>query len=65
MEDFTHLNEGEKIWEDFFDEQLMALNVSRVSWYAYIVNLLVSSDYPSDATTQQKNKLNHDVKFYI
>ena len=43
----------------------MTLGISQVSWYADIVNLIVSGDYLLGATTQQKKKLNHDAKFYI
>ncbi|XP_049381305.1 uncharacterized protein LOC125845836 [Solanum stenotomum] len=65
LEDFYHVHEGEQIWEEFSDERLMALDISRVSWYADIVNLIVSGEYPLDATTQQKKILIHDAKFYI
>ncbi|XP_049344024.1 uncharacterized protein LOC125808353 [Solanum verrucosum] len=65
LEDFSHVNEGEQIWEEFLDERLMALDISQVPWYADIVNVIVSGDYPPGATTQQKKKLNHDAKFYI
>ena len=57
------MNEGENIWKKFSDEQLMTLGISQVSWYADIVNLIVSGDYLLGATTQQKKKLNHDAKF--
>lgn len=65
LEDFSHVNEGEQIREEFPNEQLMALDISQVPWYADIVNLMVSGEYPPGATTQQKKKLNHDAKFYI
>ena len=65
LEDFSHVNEGQYIREGFPDEQLMVLDISQVSWYAYIVNLIVSGEYPLGATTQQKKKLTHDAKFYV
>ncbi|XP_049368993.1 uncharacterized protein LOC125833888 [Solanum verrucosum] len=65
LEDFSHVNEGEHIREEFSDEQLMALDISQVPWYADIVHLTVNGDYPPGVTTQQKKKLNHNAKFYI
>ncbi|XP_049372496.1 uncharacterized protein LOC125837407 [Solanum verrucosum] len=65
LEDFSHVNEGDQIWEEFSDEQLMALDISQVTWYADIVNLIVSGEYPLGATTQKKKKLNHNAKFYV
>ncbi|XP_049405186.1 uncharacterized protein LOC125868609 [Solanum stenotomum] len=61
----VHIVFGKQIWEEFPDEKLMVLDISEVPWYAHIVNLIVSGDYPPGATTQQNKKLNHDVKFYI
>ena len=49
------MNDGEQIWEEFRDEQLMALDVSQVPWYVNIVNLIVSGVYPPGAATQQKS----------
>ena len=43
----------------------MVLDTSQMPWYAFIVNLIVSEDYSSGATSKQKKKLNHDAKFYI
>ena len=65
LEDFSHVNEGEQIWEEFLNEKLMALDVSQVPWYVDIVNLIESGYYPTGATTQQKKKLNHDNKIYV
>ncbi|XP_049375645.1 uncharacterized protein LOC125840720 [Solanum verrucosum] len=65
LEDFSHVNVGEKIWEEFPVKQLMALDISLVPWYVDIVNLIGSGEYPPGATTQQKKKLNYDAKFYI
>ncbi|XP_015170112.1 uncharacterized protein [Solanum tuberosum] len=65
LKDFYNVNEGEKIREEFPNEQLMALDISQVPWYADIVNLIVSGDYPPGATSQQKKELNHNAKFCI
>ncbi|KAH0723372.1 hypothetical protein KY285_005833 [Solanum tuberosum] len=46
LEDFSHVNKGEQIREEFPDEQLMTLDISQVSWYADIVNLIVNGEYP-------------------
>ena len=43
----------------------MALDISQVSWYAEIVNSIVSGDYLPSLATQQKKKLKHEAKFYI
>lgn len=43
----------------------MALDISQVSWYAEIVNLIVSGSYLPSPATQQKKKLKHEAKFYI
>ena len=65
LEDLSHVNEHNQIREEFTDKQLISLDISQVTWHADIVNLKVSGDYPSGATTQQKKNLNHDAKFYI
>ena len=45
LEDFSHVNQAERIREEFGDEKFMALDISEV---LDIVNLIVSGDYPSD-----------------
>ena len=40
------MNEVKQIREDFVDEQLMTLDISQASWYADIVNLIESGEYP-------------------
>ena len=52
LENFSHVNQGEKIWEEFQDEQLMELYIYQVSWYVNIVNLIVSGEYPPGTTTK-------------
>ena len=48
LEDFSHVNQAEQIREEFGDEKFMAFYISEVPWYADIMNLIVSGDYPSD-----------------
>ena len=59
------MTEGKKIREEFSDEQLMVLDLSQVTWYGDIVNLIVSGEYSPGATTQLKKRLNQDAKFHI
>ncbi|XP_060183226.1 uncharacterized protein LOC132613199 [Lycium barbarum] len=47
------------------ENQLFAIPVAEVPWYADIVNLIVSGVYPPEATSQQRKKLYHDSRFYI
>lgn len=56
LDEFSHVIEGDKIQENFFCEQLIALDISQVSWYVI---------YPPGVTTLQKEKSNHDAKFFI
>ena len=65
LEDFPNVNEGEQIKEEFSDEKLTALDISQVSSYANILNLIMSGNYPSSSTPKKKKYLNHDAKFYI
>lgn len=43
---------------------MLALDITQLSWYADLVNLLVNRVLTPVATTQQK-KLNHDARIYI
>ena len=60
---------GNKIKEDFFDEQLpdkQLLQVSvQIPWYADIVNFLDYGIMPSEFSYQQKRKLRTDARIYI
>ena len=50
--------------ETFPDEQLFSIN-KVVPWYTNIVNYLVGKVLPFDFSRAQKEKLKHDVKYYI
>lgn len=53
LEDSSHVHNGGQIHEEFLDEQLLALDVNQLSWYADIVNLLVSKVFPPFRRHQQ------------
>ena len=53
---------GVPIGDSFPDEQLFALD--HCPWYADIVNYLVTSQIPSQGTSQQKKKFLTDIKKY-
>lgn len=57
LERSPHMRYEGHIRGDFPDEQVLALEVTELPWYADIVNILVSGVFPSRATTQQINKL--------
>ncbi|XP_069148067.1 uncharacterized protein [Solanum lycopersicum] len=57
LEDFSHVNEGEQIREDFSPEQMMALDISQFPRYEDTVKLIVCEHYSPGSTTQQKKKL--------
>lgn len=50
------------IREEFLDEQLLELDVTKVLWYGDIVNLLVASIYPLKVTSQKKKMLFYDFR---
>ncbi|CAN6704228.1 unnamed protein product [Malus baccata var. baccata] len=60
----VHNEESLPILETFPDEQLLSIKVS-APWYANIVNFLVSKRIPSEFTRHQRDKLKHDVRFYV
>ena len=51
------MNEGEQIREEFLDEQLMALDISQVRWYADTMNLIVSGEYPPGDNCSKEEKV--------
>jgi len=65
LESSSHVGEQGQIREEFPDEQLLALGVNELPWYADIVNYLVSGLFPPGATTHQKKRLSYDARFYI
>ena len=50
--------------DTFLDEHLFSLK-NQTPWYANIVNYLVTSEFPSDFSRAQKNKLRHDSQFHV
>jgi len=65
LEDSSYvMNEGQ-IHNEFPDEQLLALDLAQVPWYAHIVKFLVSGLFPPGASTHQKQKLKYGAQFYI
>ncbi|XP_055814109.1 uncharacterized protein LOC129883475 [Solanum dulcamara] len=65
LEDSSHVGEQKSIKEEFPDEQLLAIEVQELPWYADIMNYIISGVFSPDATSQQKKKLMHDARFYI
>jgi len=65
FEDSSHVKNEGQIREEFPYEQLLALDLSQVHWYADIVNFLVSGLFPPGASTHQKQRLKYDTRFYI
>ena len=58
--------ESSPIQDDFPDEQLLELHSTTFTpWFADIVNYLVASVFPPDASKAQKDKIKSDAKFYV
>lgn len=51
LESSSHVEEQMQIKEEFPEEQLLALEVTELPWYADIVNYLVSGVFPRDTTS--------------
>lgn len=51
LESLSHVGEQRKIREEFPDEKLLAQKVTKLPWYADIVNYLVSSLFSPGATS--------------
>ena len=61
--EFNHSPEGPAINDNFPDEHLFS--VTKMPWYAHIVNYLVTNEIPSDWSAQDKRKFLVEVrKFY-
>lgn len=62
LEDRSHVVEDGRIQEEFPDKKIRTLSIADLSWYAEIMNLLVSGAYPPKAMSQQKKSstLTHD-----
>ena len=59
-----HITSSGEICDTFPDEQLLAV-VTKVPWFAHIVNYLVTKSVPDYWNTHQKKKFAHDVKHYF
>ena len=59
-----HIPSSGEICDTFPDEQLLAV-VTKVPWFAHIVNYLVTISVPDYWNTHQKKKFAHDVKHYF
>ncbi|CAN6566339.1 unnamed protein product [Malus baccata var. baccata] len=60
----VHEEDAVPIIETFPDEQLMSVKVSE-SWYADLVNYLVSKHVPSELLKHQCDKLKKEARFYV
>lgn len=63
--DRSHVVENGPIRKEFQEEQLLALSIAKLPWYADIVNLLVSGVYLHKATGRQNKKLYFDSCLYV
>ena len=59
-----HTTSSGEICDAFPDEQLLAV-VTKVPWFAYIVNYLVTKSIPDYWNTHQKKKFAYDEKHYF
>ena len=59
-----HIPSSGEICDTFPDEQLLAV-VTKVPWFAHIVNYLVTKSVPDYWNTHQKKKFAYDVKHYF
>ena len=59
-----HTTSSGEICDTFPDEQLLAV-VTKVPWFAHIVNYLVTKSIPDYWNTHQKKKFAYDVKHYF
>ena len=53
-----------EISDIFPDEQLLAV-VTKIPWFAHIVNYLVTKYVPEYWNTHQKQKFSHDIRYYF
>ena len=59
-----HTTSSGQICDTFPDEQLLAI-VTKVPWFAHIVNYLVTKSIPDYWNTHQKKKFAYDVRHYF
>lgn len=65
LKDRSHVVENRHIRKEFLHKQLLALNITKILWYADIVNLSLNGMYPPKAMSQQKKKLCFDSRSYV
>ena len=53
-----------EISDTFPDEQLLAV-VTKVPWFAHIINSLVTKSVPEYWNTHQKRKFSHNIRYYF
>ncbi|OIT35016.1 hypothetical protein A4A49_59230, partial [Nicotiana attenuata] len=51
--------------ETFPDEQLLAITLSTVPWYADYVNFIASGVTPPELTPDSRRRFLHDVRLYM
>ena len=59
-----HTTSSGEICDKFPDEQLLAV-VTKVPWFAHIVNYLVTKSVPDYWNTHQKKKFSYDIQHYF
>ena len=59
-----HTTSSGEISDTFPDEQLLAV-VTKVHWFAHIVNYLVTKFVPEYCNTHQKRKFSYDIRYYF
>nr|XP_016439286.1 PREDICTED: uncharacterized protein LOC107765183 [Nicotiana tabacum] len=65
LETQNHVAKGDVIKETFTDEQLLAVTVAEVPWYADFVNYLASGEMSPDLEHHAKKKFLRDVRSYV
>nr|XP_009772678.1 PREDICTED: uncharacterized protein LOC104223022 [Nicotiana sylvestris] len=65
LETRNHVAKGDVIKETFTDEQLLAVTVAEVPWYADFVNYLASGEMSPDLEHHAKKKFLRDVRSYV
>ena len=59
-----HTTSSGEISDTFPDEQLLTV-VTKVLWFAHIVNYLVTKSVPEYWNTHQKKKFSYDIRYYF
>ncbi|XP_070004307.1 uncharacterized protein [Nicotiana sylvestris] len=64
LEEEGRLHDGLEINDSFPDEQLLAISMKEVPWFADLANYLVSSIIPVELSSNQRKKLKSDCQDY-